>query len=185
MRLFFCRLQPHRNLLHPGPRQRRFKLAQRTQKSSLGRAKGACARCRARGRLTAPFSCCQWVGLARGGRASNHGTTQTRLPSCLAGKYFRPQLHRLFQFAFSVGKRVRSETGIGRHPVSIAYLAIQLAQRIFSPLNNTTALMIGAGETVELTAQYLQQAQVKTLLFTNRTRDSRRAPCKKISWRCV
>lgn len=78
-------------------------------------------------------------------------------------------LERLFQQAFSVAKRVRTETAIGRHPVSVAYCAVRLAQDAFTDLSKATVLLIGAGETVELALRHLQQIGVGRVLIANRT----------------
>jgi glutamyl-tRNA reductase len=80
-----------------------------------------------------------------------------------------PVLSRLFQHAFSVAKLVRSRTQIGAHPVSIAYAAVQLAQHIFADLKNQTALLIGAGETVQLLARHLAARGVGRLIIANRS----------------
>jgi glutamyl-tRNA reductase len=66
-------------------------------------------------------------------------------------------LNQAFQQAFSAAKRVRSETAIGQNPVSVAYASVSLAEQIFSDLNSAHALLIGAGETVELVARHLQE----------------------------
>ncbi len=80
-------------------------------------------------------------------------------------------LERLFQQTFSVAKSVRSETDIGASAVSVAYAAVTQANRLFSTLENTTALFIGAGNTIELAAQHFtSQAKIKTI-FANRTRE--------------
>lgn len=78
-------------------------------------------------------------------------------------------LDRLFQHSFSVAKRVRTETRIGAHPVSIAYASVKLARRHFSQLEHSCVMLIGAGETTALVAQHLANAKVKRLLIANRT----------------
>ncbi|GMG86552.1 glutamyl-tRNA reductase [Biformimicrobium ophioploci] len=78
-------------------------------------------------------------------------------------------LHSAFQQVFSVAKRVRTETAIGENPVSVAYAAVSLASRIFSDLHDQTALLIGAGETVELVARHLVEQGVKRIYVANRT----------------
>ena len=80
-----------------------------------------------------------------------------------------PVLSRLFQHAFAVAKLVRSQTEIGAHPVSVAYAALQLARRIFSDLHNQTAVLIGAGEMVQLVARHLQQHGVGRIIVANRS----------------
>lgn len=78
-------------------------------------------------------------------------------------------LHATFHKVFSVAKRVRSETAIGENPVSVAYAAVSLAQQIFSDLKNDTALLIGAGETIELVARHLAEQGLKKIIVANRT----------------
>ncbi|MFX4227151.1 MAG: glutamyl-tRNA reductase [Porticoccaceae bacterium] len=78
-------------------------------------------------------------------------------------------LHRTFQQVFSTAKRIRSETAIGKNPVSVAYAAVSLARQIFSELESKTALLIGAGETIRLASQHLIQQGVSRLIIANRT----------------
>ena len=79
------------------------------------------------------------------------------------------QLNRLFQHSFKVAKEVRSNTAIGSHPVSVAYAAVRLAQQIFGDLKDQTALLIGAGETIELTAKHLYENGLTRMIIANRT----------------
>ncbi|MBB1489322.1 glutamyl-tRNA reductase [Oceanospirillum sediminis] len=79
------------------------------------------------------------------------------------------ELNQLFQQSFSVAKQVRTRTSIGENPVSVAYAAVNLAQRIFSDLARSRALLIGAGETIELVARHLRNAGVKDMVVANRT----------------
>lgn len=79
------------------------------------------------------------------------------------------QLDRLFQHAFTTAKRARTDTRIGANPVSVASAAVRLAQESFARLEDSTVLMIGAGETIELAARHLVQAKAKRLLVANRT----------------
>ncbi|WP_158969869.1 glutamyl-tRNA reductase [Paraglaciecola sp. L3A3] len=76
---------------------------------------------------------------------------------------------RLFQHTFSVAKRVRSETDIGANAVSVAYASVQLAKHIFSSLEKSRVLLIGAGDTIELVAKHLSEQGVKSLTVANRT----------------
>jgi glutamyl-tRNA reductase len=78
-------------------------------------------------------------------------------------------LNQLFQHTFSVAKQVRTDTQIGASAVSVAYAAVRLAKQIFSELSEKTVLLIGAGETIELTAQHLSQQQVGHIIVSNRT----------------
>ncbi len=81
----------------------------------------------------------------------------------------RSGLDRLFQHGFAVAKRVRTDTAIGAHPVSVAFAGVRLAQQVFSDLKEASVLLIGAGETIELTARHLLEQKAKRLLVANRT----------------
>ena len=78
-------------------------------------------------------------------------------------------LGRLFQHCFSVAKQVRTDTAIGASPVSVAFAAVSLARQIFSELSSNTALLIGAGETIELAARHLHEHGVGRMIIANRT----------------
>lgn len=80
-----------------------------------------------------------------------------------------PLLSKLFQQSFSTAKQVRTDTAIGKLPVSVAYSATQLARQIFSDLSENTALLIGAGETIQLVARHLQRQGLIDLIIANRT----------------
>jgi glutamyl-tRNA reductase len=77
--------------------------------------------------------------------------------------------NRLFNTAFTVGKRVRSETGLGEGAVSISYAAIALARKIFRDLKGLNVLILGAGEMAELTGVHLQAQQVEQITISSRT----------------
>lgn len=79
------------------------------------------------------------------------------------------ELDRVFQHAFVTAKRARSETRIGNSPVSVASLAVRLAQDSFARPSDSAVLLVGAGETIELAARHLANAKVKRLLIANRT----------------
>ena len=78
-------------------------------------------------------------------------------------------LGKLFQHAFSVAKQVRTDTAIGSSPVSVAFAAVSLAKQIFGDLDQSTALLIGAGETIELAARHLQAQGIKLIIIANRS----------------
>ncbi|RJS03776.1 glutamyl-tRNA reductase [Xanthomonas cannabis] len=78
-------------------------------------------------------------------------------------------LDRLFQQTFSVAKRARTDTRVGANPVSVASTAVRLAQESFARLNESTVLLVGAGETIELAAKHLSEGRVRRLLIANRT----------------
>ena len=78
-------------------------------------------------------------------------------------------LERLLQNTFAVAKRVRTDTGIGTQPVSVAYTAVRLAERLFADIAGARVLLIGAGETIELAARHLVERRVARLTVVNRT----------------
>jgi len=78
-------------------------------------------------------------------------------------------LNRLFHRAFSIAKRVRSETGIGDHAVSISYAAIELGKKIFGSLEGKKVLLIGAGEMAELAVEHLIRNKAGEIFVANRT----------------
>jgi glutamyl-tRNA reductase len=80
-----------------------------------------------------------------------------------------PILDKFFAKAFSVAKRVRTETKVASSAVSVSYAAVELAKKIFGSLKDKTVLLIGAGEMCELAARHLVSAGVKGVLVTNRT----------------
>ena len=73
--------------------------------------------------------------------------------------------------AFSVAKRVRSETGIGQMAVSVSYAAVELARKIFGNLNNRTVMIVGAGKMSELAARHLRRSGATHVFVTNRTHE--------------
>jgi glutamyl-tRNA reductase len=87
----------------------------------------------------------------------------------------RAPLERLFQNTFAVAKRVRSDTRIGANPVSVAFTAVRLAERVFADLGEASVLLIGAGETIELAARHLTEAGARRLIVANRTLENAQA----------
>lgn len=81
------------------------------------------------------------------------------------------ELSTLFQSAFSVAKQVRTDTAIGNSPVSVAFAAVSLARQIFSDFSKQSALLIGAGETIQLAARHLKRAGIGNIRIANRTLD--------------
>ncbi len=78
-------------------------------------------------------------------------------------------LERLFQHAFATAKDVRTSTAIGASAVSVAFAAVSLARQIFGDLKPLTALVIGAGETIELVLRHLSSQGIGHLIVANRT----------------
>jgi glutamyl-tRNA reductase len=79
------------------------------------------------------------------------------------------ELGRLFPRVFSIAKKVRTDTAIGENPVSVAFAAVDVARRIFTNLGDCNALLVGAGETIELVARHLIEAGVSNIVIANRT----------------
>jgi glutamyl-tRNA reductase len=78
-------------------------------------------------------------------------------------------LGRLFRQTFMVAKDVRTNTAIGQNPVSVAFAAVSMAKHIFTDFSKSTALLIGAGETIDLVAKHLKDAGIKQIIVANRT----------------
>ena len=78
-------------------------------------------------------------------------------------------LNRLLHRAFFIAKRIRTETGIGDHAVSISYAAIELGRKIFGTLEGKAVLLIGAGEMAELAVEHLIRHRVGNIFVANRT----------------
>ncbi|PTY37002.1 glutamyl-tRNA reductase [Saccharospirillum sp. MSK14-1] len=79
------------------------------------------------------------------------------------------QLNHLFQHSFRVAKSVRTQTAIGENAVSVAFAAVSLSTRIFDQLSKCRALLVGAGETIDLVARHLRDKGVTDLVVANRT----------------
>jgi glutamyl-tRNA reductase len=85
-----------------------------------------------------------------------------------------PELNRLFQAAFSVAKRVRTDTEIGANAVSVAYAAVRMARTVFATFENRTALLVGAGDTIALAARHLHADGLRRMIVANRSVDRAR-----------
>ncbi len=82
-----------------------------------------------------------------------------------------PLLQRLFEETMRVAKKVRTDTGIGEHAVSVPYAAVELARKIFGDLRGLQALLLGAGEVGELTAEHLHSFGIQQIFVANRSHD--------------
>ena len=80
-----------------------------------------------------------------------------------------PQLHPLFSQAFNVAKRVRTETEIARHAVSVSFAAVELAKKIFDSLSGRAVLLVGAGKMGELASKHLVEQGAFPIYVANRT----------------
>jgi glutamyl-tRNA reductase len=93
--------------------------------------------------------------------------------------------NRLFRHALEVGKRVRTETAIGERPVSVSSAAVELARQVFGKLRDHTVLIIGAGETSELTATHLKAQGIERILVANRTLEASRELARRVGGEAV
>jgi glutamyl-tRNA reductase len=93
--------------------------------------------------------------------------------------------NRLFHSAFSVGKRVRSETALGEGAVSVSYAAIGLARKIFGDLKGLSVLILGAGEMAKLTGIHLQSHEVKPVTIVSRTLTSSQSLARQLDGRAL
>lgn len=89
----------------------------------------------------------------------------------LQTKHTGGRLNKAFQKAFNVAKQIRTETNIQRGSISVASVAVELAEKIFSSLNDHRVMVIGAGDTSEKTARALMSRGAKSLVVTNRSFD--------------
>jgi glutamyl-tRNA reductase len=96
-----------------------------------------------------------------------------------------PALNKLFQAAFSAAKRVRTETQIGANAVSIASATVSLARRVYSDLGERSALLVGAGEMIALTARHLATAGVKRMVIANRGLERAQALAAEVGAKAV
>jgi glutamyl-tRNA reductase len=96
-----------------------------------------------------------------------------------------PVLNRLFQGALEVGKRVRTETELGTHPMSVAAAGVKLAERIFGKLTERTALVLGAGTISEQVLFTLRDRGIAHLFVMNRSRDRAEALAQQFGGRVL
>ena len=80
-----------------------------------------------------------------------------------------PELNLLSQIILRTAKEVRTQTDIGRNPISVAYAAVAMAQQIFNNLTDKRALLVGAGETIDLVAEHLRGQGIGGIAIANRT----------------
>ncbi len=103
----------------------------------------------------------------------------------LAGGHTGRVLNKAFQRAFSVAKKIRSETGIQRGNTSVASVAVDLAERIFEGLSNRDVMVIGAGEMSEKTARALLSRGARSLLVSNRSFERAASLAQELGGRAV
>lgn len=96
------------------------------------------------------------------------GQLKTALQSATEAQATGHQLTHLMQHAFNTAKKVRTQTSIGANPVSVAFAAVSLSKQIFSNLEKQTALLVGAGETIELVGRHLHAHKIGKIIVANR-----------------
>jgi glutamyl-tRNA reductase len=109
------------------------------------------------------------------GEAEIQGQVKRAYEAALAAGVTGPLLNRLFAAALTTGKRVRSETGIATSRVSVPSVAVDLAQDVLGDLSERHVVILGAGETSELTAQALARQGAGTIFVANRHADRARS----------
>ena len=172
-------LQPHRALLRHGVRRGRARRlaaalppARRRASATASTTSTTCAPSRTCSR--SPPASTRWSSASRRSSASSRTPTARRRRRGTTG----PLLNRLFQAAFSVAKRVRTETAIGANAVSVASAAVAWRKTVFASFENRTALLVGAGETIELAARHLHADGLRRMIIANRSIERARR-----SWR--
>ncbi|HEX6909535.1 MAG TPA: glutamyl-tRNA reductase, partial [Longimicrobium sp.] len=105
--------------------------------------------------------------------------------SAESGPVVGQALHRLFQTAFSVGGRVRSDTGLGIGAASVSSAAVDLSKKIFGSLKGRRALVLGAGEMSETTLECLRAEGVRTAIVANRTWDRARELAERLGGEAI
>src|SRR5687768_3234437 len=96
-----------------------------------------------------------------------------------------PLLNKAFQKAFNVAKHIRTETNIQRGSVSVGSVAVELAEKIFSALDDRHVMVIGAGDTSEKTARALLSRGAKSIIVSNRSHDRAVALAQELGGRAV
>jgi len=103
----------------------------------------------------------------------------------LKNQHTGSRLNKAFQRAFNVAKHIRTETNIQRGSVSVASVAVELAERIFSSLNEHEVMVIGAGDTSEKTARALLSRGARSVIVANRSFDRAQALARDLGGRAV
>ena len=98
------------------------------------------------------------------------GQVKTALALAKDAKTVSANLNRIFEYAFYAAKRVRSETAVGSHAVSMGYAVAQLALQVFSKPEQLTVMVVAAGEMNSLVAKHLAEMGVGKIIICNRTR---------------
>ena len=117
------------------------------------------------------------------GESEVQGQVRRAYEAALAAGTTGPFTNRLFRAALQTGKRVRSETAVGQARVSVSSIAVDLAREAVGDLHDRSVLIIGAGETAELTARALHEQGVRTMFVANRRADRARALAERFGGR--
>ena len=113
------------------------------------------------------------------------GQVRTALRLAREAGSTRAVLHRMFESAVAAGKRVRAETAIARHPLSVPSIGFELATKVFGKMSEQTILVLGAGETGTLFAQQAIEAGVRDVRIANRSPERAAALAQRIGGRTV
>ncbi|MFM2296979.1 MAG: hypothetical protein RL117_686 [Verrucomicrobiota bacterium] len=105
------------------------------------------------------------------GETEIFGQVKSAYHAALEAGVTRGVLNRLFQKTFSIGKKVRTETGIQEGATSIGNVAVDLAEKIFGHLKDSEVMILGAGEMSRVTAQSLQSRGARSIFVANRSYD--------------
>ncbi|HUA11459.1 MAG TPA: glutamyl-tRNA reductase [Solirubrobacteraceae bacterium] len=105
------------------------------------------------------------------GEAEVQGQVRRAYEAALNAGTTGPTSNRLFAAALTAGRRVRNETALGRNHVSISSVAVELASEVVGDLRRRNVVVLGAGETSELTAEALARAGAATIFVANRHAD--------------
>lgn len=113
------------------------------------------------------------------------GQVKKAYDQALSSRATGKALNQLFQRAFQVAKKVRSQTVITRGSVSVASVAVELAQKIFGDLGESQVMILGAGDTSEKAARALQSRGVRSVMVANRTHERAAALAAELGGRAV
>ncbi len=113
------------------------------------------------------------------------GQVRTALRLAREAGATRAVLHRMFESAVAAGKRVRAETAIAQHPLSVPSIGFELATKVFGELSERRVLVLGAGETGTLFAQLAVEAGVADVRIANRSPERAERLASRIGGRAV
>ncbi|WP_284091516.1 glutamyl-tRNA reductase [Acinetobacter pittii] len=99
------------------------------------------------------------------------GQVKSALALSKEAQIVSPELNSVFEYAFYAAKRVRSETAVGSHAVSMGYAVAQLALQVFSKPEKLTVMVVAAGEMNSLVAKHLAEMGVAKIIICNRSRE--------------